>query len=81
MEFKVGDVIEITGPRGGIYDCLWSSRDEYLGMITTIKRFESNDGVSIVSLDGCGEVLFLTQWISHVCEEEDFDTDISDIIT
>lgn len=78
--FTVGDVVEITGPNGnGTYDYLWSTRDKYLGMITTIKDINSS---GIVSLDGCDGVLFVTDWISHVSEEEeDFDTDISDIIT
>ena len=78
--FAIGDVVEITGPNGsGTYDYLWSTRDKYLGMITTIKDINSS---GIVSLDGCDGVLFVTDWISHVREEEeDFDTDISDIIT
>ena len=77
--FNVGDVVEITGPNGnGTYDYLWSTRDKYLGMITTIKDINSS---GIVSLDGCDGVLFVTEWISHVEEEEDFNTDISDIIT
>lgn len=71
--FDVGDVVEITGPDGsGAYDYLWSTRDKYLGMITTIKDINSS---GIVSLDGCDGVLFVTDWISHVEEDEEFSTE------
>ena len=71
--FDVGDVVEITGPDGsGAYDYLWSTRDKYLGMITTIKDINSS---GIVSLDECDGIHFVTDWISHVEEDEEFSTE------